>query len=168
MKKIRPTILMLALFIATIPLTAAKCDKNQLVAAAQDVVDVVTNKELLTALQTISPPLLRKLEAITPSAKELITAIRNGDTSNALALVNTIFPVIDEVAASLGANQKMMAILALANIGLHFIINHVQTTAPAAASAAALPDAQTAINFGNQRVWGCDFKKDKRCDALAH
>jgi len=143
---------------------AIKCSKDQLTASAQDVLAVVTDRNLMLALQTISPAALQKLEAAAPLARDLVAAIKNGDTSTALGTVNTIFPIIDEVADALDANPKLKAILALANIALHFIINHAQTSTPTIAR--SRPTVRRAIEYGNRPVWGCELRQDKRCAEL--
>lgn len=142
------------------------CSKDQLLSSAQDVLSVVTDPGLIKALQTLSPPALAKLEALVPTAKDLIAAITSGNTTNALQLVNTIFPVIEEIVSlAVGLNPIAMAVLALANIALHFIINHTQNTAPAkAARKMGVPAVQRAVDFGSKPVWGCQYlPRDKRC-----
>lgn len=151
---------------------APSCSKNQLVASANDVLNVVTDRALNDALAKISPFAVAKLAKIIPSARELVDAVKNGDTSNAVSLVNTIFPVIDDIASTLGANDQVMAILAIANISLHFLLNHLPSTAIKAAKAKGSTVAVSAENFKNERAWGCDPKfghsADKRCAVLAH
>lgn len=165
-----PTVIGIGVVVGTLPLTAAVCSKDQLVASAEDVLSVVTDQTLIKALQTLSPPLLAKIVGLVPTAKDLITAIKNGDTTNALALVNTIFPVIEEAFALFsGGNPAVLAVLALANIGLHFIMNHVSTTKTAkAAKMAGIAAVQQAVDYNSQPVWGCNFRSDKRCAALTH
>lgn len=150
--------------------TQTACSKDQLAASAADVLSVLTDSTLIKALQTLSPPLLAKIETLVPTAKDLITAIKNGDTSTALAAVNTIFPVIEEAFALFsGGNPAVLAVLALANIALHFIINHVKTTKTArAARAAGVHSVTVALDYEAQPTWGCNIRKDKRCEALAH
>src|SRR5471032_853369 len=109
---------LLALVILVTPLGFLNCSKSQLVAAGNDVLSVVTDQSLMAALQTISPAALAKLEALVPDAQQLVTALKNGDTSNALALVNTIFPVITQIVASVNNDPKIAAFLALGNIAL--------------------------------------------------
>jgi hypothetical protein len=143
-------------------MTEVACSKDQLVASAEDVLDVVTSTELMKALQAISPPGLAKLESLVPTARDLLSAIKNGDTSSALALINTIFPVIEEIAALLvGVNPAALGILALANIGLHFIINHTKSSAPKMAR--AVPAVRQALEYGAQPMWGCQYVQDERC-----
>ena len=156
--------------VVTVVGTQTACSKDQLVASAEDVLSVLTDQTLIKALQALSPPMLAKIEALVPTAKDLITAIKNGDTSSALAAVNTIFPVIEEVFALFsGGNPAVLAVLALANIALHFIINHVKTTKAAkAARVAGIAAVQVADDYGNRPAWGCNLRQDKRCAALAH
>lgn len=167
-----PTLIGIGVVAGTLPLTAAVCSKDQLVASAEDVLSVLSDQTLIKALQTLSPPMLKKIEGLVPTAKDLITAIKNGDTTNALALVNTIFPVIEEAFALFsGGNPAVLAVLALANIALHFIIDHVQKAAPAtvkSARAAGTQGVAEAIDYGAKPVWGCQYRQDKRCAALAH
>lgn len=154
----------LALVLVTVGMTQTACSKDQLIAAGNDVLSVVTDTALMNALQTISPAALKKLEALVPDAQKLVTALKNGDTSNALALVNTIFPVISDIVASVNNDPKIAAFLALGNIALHFIINHTQNTnAAKVASKAGVPAVQQAADSGGQTIWGCQYAaKDKR------
>lgn len=139
------------------------CSKSLLIASAEDVLTVVTDPNLIKALQVLSPGGVARLASLVPVAKDLIAAIKNGDTSNALALVNAIFPVIEEIAAIIvGVNPIATAILAVANIGLHFIINHVQAKVPTMARMS--PAVRQALDYGAQAAWGCQYHaKDKRC-----
>lgn len=138
--------------------SAFACSKDQLVVSAQDVVDVVTNPAVMAAL----PPALQvKLRTAEPFARSLLASIKSGDFSTALAAVNTIFPIIDEIAAALHASPKILSFVGLANIGLHFIINHVRANVT---SRVASAEVSTAIGYGAQPVWGCDYhKNDQRC-----
>lgn len=142
---------------------AATCSKDQLLASAEDVLDVVTDNAVIAALQTVSAEAVAKLRSIEPTARSLVAAIRAGDTSTAIGLINTIFPVINELAAALHASQKALGVVALANIALHFIINHVKDSLPK--RAALTPEMVKALSYGNDPAWGCDYhKKDKRCN----
>jgi hypothetical protein len=87
-----------------------------------------------------------------------------------LAAVNTIFPVIEEAFALFsGGNPAVLAVLALANIALHFITNHVsQTKTAKAARMAGIAAVQQADSYNNRPVWGCNLRSDKRCAALVH
>lgn len=150
--------------VATCALTQTACSKDQLVSAGEDVLSVVTDTALMNALRSISPAALQKLEALVPDAQKLVTALKNGDTTNALALVNTIFPVISEIVSSVNGDPKIAGFLALANIALHFIINHTSNTKPAvAARKLGMPGAQKATDNGAQKIWGCGYDaKNKR------
>lgn len=145
--------------IIALPFVLASCSKDQLVAAAEDVLAVITNAELMDALRTISPPLLARLESLVPEGKKLVAAIRNGDITTALGIVNLIFPVIDDVANALNASPRIKAIAAFANIALHFIINHARTTAAAAAQPSS-PAIRAAIALSARPVWGCGLRNE--------
>jgi hypothetical protein len=140
------------------------CSKSQLVAAGEDVLSAVTDQALMNALQTVSPAALQRLEALVPFAKDLVTALKNGATSTALGLVNTIFPVISEIVASLNNDPQIAGFLALGNIALHFIINHTQNTAAATtARKMGVPAARKAADNGALPIWGCQYDaKNKR------
>lgn len=148
--------------VATCALTQTACNKDQLLAAGEDVLSVVTSQPLQQVLQVIAPGSLTKLTGLLGPAKDLIAAIKNGNTSGALNLVNTIFPVIEEIASIVAsANPVAMAVLALANIALHFIINHTQSNVPKMARMA--PAVRQALAIGAQKIWGCEHPaKDKR------
>jgi len=140
------------------------CSKSQLVAAGEDVLSAVTDQALINALRAISSDALAKLEALVPDAQKLVAALKNGDTSSALALVNTIFPVIEDIVASVSNDPKIAGFLALGNLALHFILNHTKSTAAAvAARKAGVSAVQVADDNGAQPVWGCQYAaKDRR------
>lgn len=141
---------------------AATCSKDQLAASAQDVLDVVTSQALASYLQTVSPSALARLLSLAPSARSLVVAIKTGDVTTAIGLVNIIGPAIDDIAQALKANQKQLAYIGLANLALHFIVNHVKVELPAARAVSA--SAATAIAYASRPAWGCEYhKNDKRC-----
>lgn len=159
--------------LATLPVTTGfgQCSKDQLVASAKDVLTVVNDTTLQGFLRTLAPSALTKLLALAPTATDLVKAFQSGDTSSGLALINTIFPVIEEIAAAVATlSPQAMAILGIANIGLHFILNHTKaTSAVKAARKAGVAAVRVADDYSTQRAWGCDYRpKDSRCAQLAH
>jgi hypothetical protein len=143
------------------------CSPSQLISAGEDILSVVTDQTLINALKVLSPPALARLESLVPAAKDLIAALKAGNTTNALQLVNTIFPVIEEVVSlAVGLNPIAMAVLSLANIALHFIINHTQSSVPKAARVS--PAVRMALANGAKPIWGCQSDaKNKRKQYLA-
>jgi hypothetical protein len=153
---------LLALVILIVPLGFMSCSKSQLEASANDVLSVVTNAELINALQVISPGAVAQLAKLVPEARALILAIQNGNTTNAAQIIATIFPVIEQIAAVIiNLSSAGMAILAIANIALHFLLNHLPASPVMMATS---PTFRKLTDYKNQRAWGCDFHaKDRRC-----
>lgn len=158
----------LATVAVVVTVTQTACSKDQLVASAEDVLSVVTDKVVNDALAAISPFALAKLAKIIPSARDLVAAVKNSDSSLAAGLVADIFPVISEIAVLLSASPVAMGVLALANVGLHFLLNHLpsgsQAKSPKVRGSVSTETVDSLQTFKSERVWGCDFlPKDKRC-----
>ena len=156
--------------VGTVAVTQVACSQDQLVSAGKDILSVVTDQTLQDYIRTLAPGMLTKFLALVPSAKDLIAAFQNGNITGGLALVNAIFPVIEEVAGVLiNLSPPAMAILGLANIALHFILNHTKaTTAAKAGRKAGVAAVRVADNYEAQKTWGCNYRADRRCAALAH
>lgn len=164
-----PAVIGIGVVVGTLPFTAAVCSKDQLVAAGEDVLSVVNDQALQNALKAISSTALSRLLTLVGPATDLVAALKGGVTTNALALVNTIFPVIEEIVQLVSSDPTIMKYLALGNIALHFIINHAKdTTAAKAARKTGARSVSDAMSVDAQPVWGCQYRQDKRCAALAH
>jgi hypothetical protein len=162
-RKLKATIGLLVMMAALVSFEVA-CTKSQLVASGNDIVAVVSVQALIDAVAALSPTALADLLRVTPLAKELVTAIQNGNSTTAAGLVAEIFPVIENIAKSFNANPKIMALLALADIALKFLVNHLP---PAPVVASATQRKLGALK--SERAWGCDYlPADKRCKELAH
>jgi len=154
--------------LSTLPVTTGfvGCSQDQLVASAKDVLDVLKSSSVQNALSTLAPGVLGEVLAAVPTAERLVELIRNSDFTNATAIINSLFPLIDEIADAVKASPKVLAFVALANIALHFIINHVKASAPAS-MIVQNQQMQRAIELGDKPVWGCNLRKDKRCAEMA-
>src|SRR5689334_15564029 len=125
------------------------CSKSQLTSTAQDVFSALSDAQPL--ITQLFPGKAAKFAEAVAEAKKLVDAVRASDKTQAAALVADIFPVIDEVASDLGANTKVLALLGLANIGLHVLVNHLPQTAGVSAGGQVAKLAQ----FRSRPVWRC-------------
>lgn len=149
--------IMVCLSIATM---APTCSKDQLTASAKDVLSAL--KDASPQIAQLLPGKAAAFAALIPKAEALVDAISKSDKTTALGLISDLGPSISQFAADLGGNQTVLAILAIANIALHFIVNHIAAVAPPA-RARQSPQMRMVIEFKNEETWGCKYVTDKRC-----
>jgi hypothetical protein len=133
------------------------CSKAQLTSTAKDVLGAL--KDAQPFIAQLLPGKAAAFAALIPEAERLVAAVQNSDKATALALVADIGPTLSQIAADLHANANVMAILAVANIGLHFLVNHLPATVGKGASAS--PVMARAMQFKQEAVWGCRYRPDK-------
>jgi len=160
MKRSTSIVLSAVLLLSTV---AATCSKQSLVSNANDV---------LTAL-TAARPLINQLlprsgvkfdQAITIATK-LKDAVAASQTTEAVALLSQLIPtfssIVNEDINQLTASQKttILASLAIADIGLHYLASHIRDNAPQVPTAG--PQIVVIVNFSNEPVWGTKYKTSK-------
>jgi hypothetical protein len=93
-----------------------------------------------------------------------------------VALVAELIPIVNEVVAEFTNNRNALIILAGADIGLHFFVNHYKPDASEVANGATGPKRSSAAHtapstsetleqFKQQPAWGCGYFPEK-CKAL--
>lgn len=156
--------LIAALTFMSVGFTGGGCTKEQkqnFDSYAKDVADaLVQSQPLVDQLLTAKgrKDLADKYDKIVPSGAKLVAAIAASNKTDALAIASDIFPVVEEVVGALSGNTTVQVGLALANIGLHFLLNHL----PASATASLGPaKAKQIATFRRAPVWGCKYRPDK-------
>ena len=148
--RVAALVLVSALTFATL-VSQTACTKGQMVAAAKDVASALHDAQPFIT-QLVPGKAARFAQAV-GEAEKLVTAIEASDKTTAASLIADIFPAIDEVASDLGANTKVLAILAIANISLHFLVNHLPQSKMLAVAGGATYAKLAA--FKQRPVWRC-------------
>ena len=157
MKKIQVSILAI---IVSITMTAATCSKASLLSNATDVLSSLQAAQPL--INQLVPSASPKIAQAVSIATKLKDAIAANDSKSAAALLIGLIPtfssIVNEDINALTAAQKttILAALALADIGLHYLVNHLQTSMPTAAG----PKSPVTI-FSGEEVWGLKYKTKK-------
>jgi len=160
-----PLLLTATLCFVSLGFACSKSEKDQNVAFAKDVVNSLTDARPL--IVQLRPQIAVRYDQAINSARRLVTAIENSNQTEAIGLLADLIPIVSDVAAQFTDNTKVLAILALANIGLHFLVNHIHTAAGVATARSAADSAarEVIFEFDAQPVWGCDYKPEK-CKGL--
>lgn len=161
MKRSTSIVLSTVLFLTTF---AATCSKQSLVSNASDVLIALTAARPL--IQQLVPKSGPKLEQAIGIATKLKDAIAASQTTEAVTLLSQLIPtfssIVNDDINSLTASQKttILAALALADIGLHYLAVHIRDNQPQVF--AASPQSATIIKFANEPVWGDKYKTAKK------
>lgn len=117
------------------------------------------------------PALKAKWDIGTGITERVIAAVEASDKTEVVALIADLIPLVNEVAAEFTNNRTALIILAGADIGLHFFVNHYSRDEVAKASSkkgssrVATSDPMVIEEFRQRRAWGCDYKPE-RCKDL--
>ncbi len=144
-------------------LVSVACNPN-LVSTANDVLfSLNAAQPLITQFLPSAGPKITQGIAIATKLKEAIAA---SNSAGALALLQELIPtfqaiVTDDIPQIHDPNVRtsIMTALALADIGLHFLVTHVKTNAPAAM---ASPQGDPLSKFASEPVWGNAYKTKKK------
>jgi hypothetical protein len=159
-----PLLLTATLCFVSLGFACSKSEKDQNVAFARDVVNSLNDARPL--IVQLRPQIAARYDQAINSAGRLVTAIENSNQTEAIGLLTDLIPVVSDVAAQFTNNTKVLTVLALANIGLHFLVNHIHTAEGAAtARRSASASRDVVFEFDAQPVWGCDYKPEK-CKGL--
>jgi hypothetical protein len=149
---------MLVIPILAMTLSAFVCSKNQLLSNAGFIVDSLHAASPL--IGQFAPNAKAKLELILPIAQKLKDSVAANNATEAVGFLRQIIPTFEDIVDhDLGgltaANKtKILAALALADIGLAFLSNYyVQHPASVPALATGRPN-MTIENFASKEVWG--------------
>jgi hypothetical protein len=135
---------------------AFSCSKSQLTASAEDVLSALTQAQ--PYINQLLPQKAAIFATLIGDAGRLVVAVKASDKTTALQLIADISPVFSDIATSLHGNATVLTILALADIGLHYLANHIPASALASAGPTRMANLST---FKAQRMWGCDYRPDK-------
>lgn len=135
------------------------CGKNELVANATLV--IASLKDTSRVVRPLKPSLADKLDLMVSVAEKLKAAVEKNNATDAINFLDQLIPAFEQIIEqdirvfSVETQTMILAALALADIGLHFLAAYYTQ------NAAMLPKAgrQSRISaFSQKRVWGRDFK----------
>lgn len=140
--------------------------KEQGIAFAKDIASGLRSAQPLVA--QLNPKAGELLATGIPIADQIITAVGKGDAVTVVALLNDLLPIVNQVVGQFTSNIKVLTFMALADIGIHFLINHAPEIFGTAdmqqlALRANRPgDPANAIRAYAQRpAWGCQYHEEK-------
>lgn len=156
--------LMLSLPVGLLYKACSKPDRAKAVAFAKDVRDALVRAEpyVVNALNAKGKQALAaSFTKIVPYGSRLLVAVEGSDGATALEVIADIVPVFNAIAAEFTNDIAVLSILALADIGLHFLASHLVK----AAESANTSISNTVQEFARQQVWGCAYHP-KKCEGL--
>lgn len=144
--------------------------KEQAIAYAKDIADGLRSAQPIIA--RLNPAAGKALALGLPIADDVIAAVEKGDVTKIASLLNTLIPIVDRTVAQFTNNVTALGFLALADIGIHFLINHAAEIFPGqlgpsrAAKKGAPPPPPIDVpgniqNYAAKPVWGCQYHPEK-------
>lgn len=153
-----------AALILVLSLTAlnAKCSKSDALANADQV--IASLKATTPLITQFAPGAAGKLTRGIVIAEKLKAAVASTDAQGAVSLLSDLIPVFQSIVnedipaiANPSTRVQILSALALADIGLHFLVRvYVQQTGTGATRAS---DPGGLRAFDQQEVWGSRFRR---------
>lgn len=147
------------------------CDKNKMVSYAGDVVSALTDASPLLVQAGVDTIKLDKAVGI---ANQLVQAFKNNDTSGAVNLTSVLitqFQIIAGDASNVSnpaTRTRILVALALGNVALHYISNHIVTEAASVPAGRRGAPALSVIRQEAERpIWRCRSSKTGRFEKMA-
>ncbi len=140
---------------------AATCSKESLLSNAGDVLSSLQSAQPL--INQLLPNSAGKIAQAISIATKLKEGIAAGNSASAVTLLSDLIPtfqsIVNQDINGLTASQKttILAALAVADIGLHFLVRNLQKNLPPQAG----PKAQAMAAFDAEEVWGNKYKTKK-------
>lgn len=161
MKRLRRPMLVIPILFMT--LSAFVCSKNQLLSNAGFVVDSLHAASPL--IGQFAPNAKAKLDLILPVAQKLKDSVAANNATEAVGFLRQIIPTFEDIVDHdlnnlTAANKtKILAALALADIGLAFLSNYY-VQHPASTPALATGRSRDVIaEFSTHEVWGRMYRQ---------
>lgn len=147
--------------VLSLTMTAATCTKSDLLSNAGDVLSSLQSAQPL--INQLIPNAAPRIAQAISIATKLRDAIAANQTSNGAALLVQLIPafqsIVNQDINGLTAAQKttILAALAVADIGLHFLVSRLQKNMPPSAG----PGASAVSAFDREETWGLKYKTKK-------
>jgi len=136
--------------------------KEQAIAFARDIANGI--QSALPIVTRLNANAGKVLATALPIANSVITAVEQGKPGQVADLLEQLIPVIDATVAQFSNNVTVLGFLALADIGIHFLINHANEIfgVKAIAKASSVNGPPSAVaEYAGRAVWGCQYHPEK-------
>jgi hypothetical protein len=142
-------------------LTQTACPKpntTELASYGRDVVSALN--DTIPILQNAGLDASKLREAVNVGNR-LVTALESNQTADAITLTSALITAFEDIVASTNAiqNQRtrtlILAGLAIGNVALHYIANHLPNNAVVSGPLKGSADAQKVVQFKQQKQWRC-------------
>jgi hypothetical protein len=151
-----------AVAVILMTLTAATCNKASVTSAASDVLNSLRDAQPL--IERLLPKASGDINEAVTIASKITDAIKVSDSTTAATLLQDLIPVFQNIVnndlkqLSVAQQTEILTVLALANIGLHFLIDHLQNNAPSLMANTGVK-AKALAAFAKEDVWGLRYKR---------
>lgn len=162
--------------------SCSKSERDQNIAWAKDISTALHRAE--PHVVALKPSIAQNFARALPIADNIVEAIQKDNIENVKDLLRKLVPIFTEATAAFTDNKQVLAILALGDIGLHVLLNHIPdaqivitTTAKVtpkkggevvteSVRAAGDDDLRVLREYRDQQVWGCAYLP-KKCQGNA-
>lgn len=154
---------LIAMFVLVTTLSAFVCSKNELLSNAGFGLDSL--RVAAPLIEQFLPGSKAKFDSIIPIAQKIKDAVAANNATEAVNFLRQLLPVFDDIIQhdvhTLATNiqTKLLAALALADIGFSFLANYY-TQHPALGPPQSAGSRDVIAEFARREVWGKDFKKN--------
>jgi hypothetical protein len=124
--------------------------------------DLAWAKDIATAFHTaepyavsLPPSLQAKYHKAVALADQVVETVAISDATTTAELLRDLIPIFNEVAKIFTDNKTVLDVLAIADIGLHVLLNHLP--ARSGIGAGATQGLEVLAEFQQQQIWGCAY-----------
>ncbi len=135
-------------------------EKQEFIAYAQDIVGAFTDARSLVV--SLNPGLAGRYDIATQIARDLLAATQNSNETEAARLVVALVPAFTSIAGEFTGNTKILAILALGQIGLRFYANHYMNAVRTGGGQGASAGNSRVRAFARAKNWRCRSSQNGR------
>jgi hypothetical protein len=153
-----------AVLLACALLTFTACpSKVTLLSSATDVLQSLTDAQPL--INQLLPKASGKITNAITIATKMKDAIAKSDADSAAAYLSDLIPVFQSIVNNdlpglpVATQTEILVVLAVGNIALHFLLNHLQSNLPVVASALPTAKQRALDSFASEAVWGNRYKR---------
>jgi hypothetical protein len=125
-------------------------------------------RSALPVVTNLKPAAGEVLRRALPIADQVIAAIERSDPASTRDLLNQLIPLTEQVIEQFTDNATVLGFMALADIGIHFLINHSDQIFGAAATATkagkramSSTAADAVTTYAQRPAWGCEYHPEK-------
>jgi hypothetical protein len=146
-----------------------KSDRDKALAYAADIADAF--RESAPLITQLAPDFAERFNKGVAISAGIIVAVKASQANTVITLLRDLVPIAEQTFARFSSNTQVLTVFALADIGIHFLINHFTGAGGALiiaegaredpARAQAAPVVQ---RYQKRVIWGCQYQP-KACTA---